>query len=301
MEACFKNGSQVKNFNMQGEQDHRRLYAQLLLVPDRCRRSYRIIDPDAESGGESMTTSRILCVCCAVVALTAPGFCGEQDSATKNKMRGDSTTATLIVVQDVIVQSEVAGLFVHPIKCDEDGNIYMRKDIDATSGIIKVDPKGKKRLATFAASSVTDHPIGNAGNFAVDSDGKVQQLASLNDSLGRLVIKFNKDGSYKSSVKLDPPPGFEDWFPTQLAVFGNGELLVAGFKDDNETHRIRIPFTGIFDSNGKLKKELVLADDDDIKKMGEAQDRRVTDAVHPFENRAIELGMMEAGGTAICT
>lgn len=241
-----------------------------------------------------MVTSRTVYACSVLVALAIPFLCGASDSGTKNEVQRKKSTVNLTIVQDVVVQSEIAGLFVHPIKCDSKGNVYMRRDLDVTSGIIEVDPQGKKRLATFVVSSTIDPPVWHTGYFAIDSNGKVQQLADLRDSLDRLVIKFNKDGSYESSVKLDAPPGFQDWSPTQLAVFANGDLLVAGYKHDNETRRIRIPFTGLFNANGKFKKEIVLADDDDIRKMGEDQDRRVTDAVHPFGNRAIDLALMEA-------
>ena len=36
---------------------------------------------------------------------------------------GDNATRNLAIVQDVVVQSEIVGLFVHPVKWDEDGNV----------------------------------------------------------------------------------------------------------------------------------------------------------------------------------
>ena|SRR5215469_1382667 len=203
-----------------------------------------------------MSTSRTLFVWCALFALTTEALCGEVDSGAKDNAHGDNATRNLAIVQDVVVQSEIAGVFVDPVKCDEDGNVYLRRELDATSGIIKVDPTEKRRVAMFAASSATDWHVSDPGYFAIDSDGNVLQLAYLLDSPDRLVIKFNKDGSHKSSVKLEPPPGFEDWLPTQLAMFGNGYLLVAGHKHHNETHRIEIPFTGVYDSSGGSKKRL---------------------------------------------
>ena len=89
------------------------------------------------------------------------------DSGAKDNAHGDNATRNLAVVQDVVVQSEIVGLFVHPVKCDEDGNVYMRRELDATSGIIKVDPKEKRRVAMFAASSATDWHVSDTGYFAL--------------------------------------------------------------------------------------------------------------------------------------
>ena len=77
-----------------------------------------------------MSTSRTLFVWCALFALTTEALCGEVDSGAKDNAHGDNATRNLAIVQDVVVRSEVAGVLVHPVKCDEDGNVYMRRELE---------------------------------------------------------------------------------------------------------------------------------------------------------------------------
>jgi hypothetical protein len=83
------------------------------------------------------------------------------------------------------------------------------------------------------------------------------------------------------------------WYATQISVFPSGDLLVAGSVHDPEK-TARVPFTGIFGSNGSLKKKVTLTDDDDLEKLAESGDPRVVAPERSFSNTAVELGQAEA-------
>jgi len=55
------------------------------------------------------------------------------------------------------------------------------------------------------------------------------------------------------------------------------------------------PFNGIFSSDGTLRKELVLEDDEMIHDLAESGDARVTSAQNPSSNHAVSWGAAETG------
>ena len=230
-----------------------------------------------------------IAVVCSLLALPVGN-----SAARSEKSQSEATTAkTLAVTDSVVIKSKVAQFFIHPIKCDGDGNVYLMTQIDATTGIRKLNPKGQ-RVATFAASSATDLSVWHGTYFAVTPDGMMYQLADLRGSLDRAVIRYNKDGSYRSSVKLQTPRGAQDWTALQIAVFQPGDMLIVGSIYDPDS-KVRQTFTGTFDSSGALKREIQFSDDQELQKMAESGDPRVTSPGHEFMNSAVALGRAEAG------
>jgi hypothetical protein len=75
------------------------------------------------------------------------------------------------------------------------------------------------------------------------------------DGSGKFIDNFAPDGTRESSVALERTP--VPFFPSQLAVFNSGEILVSG-------SQIRSSYkasTAIFDPRGRLVKQLVLDGD----------------------------------------
>jgi len=59
---------------------------------------------------------------------------------------------------------------------------------------------------------------------------------------------FKSDGTYKSTIKMQPSFG---WIPSTLSVFPSGDLLVSGLRyDRDKNNHVMWPFTGIFSSDG---------------------------------------------------
>lgn len=177
-------------------------------------------------------------------------------------------------------------------KCDSDGNIYIASDPDANSGIGKFNSKAEQ-VALFRASAATDLKVDLAWSFSVSPEDLVYEIVYIQDAADRFVIVFDKDGTYKSKIKLDP--GFE-FLPTQVSVFPTGEMIVTGLRFDPDRHnKTKWPFTGIFSSTGALLKELSLADDRHLHDMAARDDPHVVATPGANTNSAVERGALEIG------
>ena len=203
-------------------------------------------------------------------------------------------TQTLSVVDELTIKSDVARMFIDPIKCDSDGNIYLMTSPSPSEDIQKFSSKGEL-LVHFVASSTSDIAVQVVTYYSIGENGEVYQVAFPRQTIRRAILTFARDGSYKAGVVLDNPPGAKDWVPSQVAAFSSGDLLVSGLAIDGEKH-ISTPFTGIFAPTGQLRKQVALPDDEDIQKMVEGGDPSVVAADHPYSNRAVELGDMDAAG-----
>ena len=68
-------------------------------------------------------------------------------------------------------------------------------------------------------------------------------------------------------------PGFP-FFPSKVAVFPGGQLLISGTEYDADKSAARWPFTGIFAPDGRLLKELELGDEKDLHDLAKLGDTR---------------------------
>jgi len=238
-----------------------------------------------------MTAKRIALLFCLLTGSTQQLLWADCAASSRKATRREHSS--LVMTDSVVVKSEMGGIFFSPTKCDAEGNLYSMEAIDATSGIRKMSPKGHL-VATFAGSAATDLSVWHGTYFAVTSDGSVYQLGDLRDSRDRVVISYIKDGSYRSGARLEAPHGAEDWNEMQIAVFPSGDFLIAGSINDPDS-KVRLPFTGIFDARGAIKREIVFRDDADLQKMAEAGDPRVVTPGHEFMNSAVDAGQAESG------
>jgi hypothetical protein len=198
----------------------------------------------------------------------------------------------LVLTQTTLVPLEAAGTIATPLHCDSDANLYFQSDHFGVTGIRKLNPKGE-RLAVFQAAASPDiTKLDLVSSFALGQDGSVYELAFPHE-ITRFVVVFKSDGSYRSTIKLQP--GFA-WIPHTLAAFPSGNLLVAGeeYGRDKDGIRELFPFTGIFSSDGTLLKEVKFEDDDLLHDMAANGDTRVTDPKNPSANHAISFSLMQA-------
>lgn len=189
----------------------------------------------------------------------------------------------------VELASEIAEVFQEPLRCDADGNLYLRTDPSGAGAIRKLDSKGEK-VAILRPSS-SNIKVNRPLSFAIAADGDVYQLISALE-VTRYVFVYNKDGGVKSEIKLQP--GFP-FFPKHIAVFSNGDMLISGMKYDEDRRAAMWPFTGIFAPDGTLRRELDLKDDQKIHDMAASGDPKVTLPEMPSANRAISGGAAETG------
>lgn len=194
----------------------------------------------------------------------------------------------LTVVDTVAVPSQFATSFFGHAKCDSEGNVYLKLDAFGESGIRKFSPSGQP-LALFRASAVPDLIVQHAGYFFVTLGAEVYQVVFVQKSLKRYILVFDKEGNYKSTIKLDTKHSF---MVSQLAVFPSGELLVSGLQDDSSSP-VGVPLTAIYSSTGALLREVNLGGDAKLRDLASKGDERIVAPDHPSNNSAIELGTAE--------
>jgi hypothetical protein len=127
--------------------------------------------------------------------------------------------------------------------------------------------------------------------FSLGGDGSLYQLILLSDQIDRYVFVYKPDGALKSKIKLDTK---FPWVPAALAAFSSGSFLITGQEYDRDAANSMWPITAIFSADGVLLKEISLEDDESIRDMTEAGDRRVVSPQNPTSNRAISFSQMEA-------
>jgi hypothetical protein len=214
--------------------------------------------------------------------------------ATASQAQSPQAPSKMRLVPTENVESGIpAQPFGLSIVCDRDRNLYLMSVIDDLVCIHKLSPSGRQ-LAVLIASALPHLDIKHGGHFSVSANGDIYQLAFLRSKPERLVVVWNKDGSLKSTIRLSP--GFT-WVPTQLAEFSSGDLLVTGrYLKNRKTDLAETPFTGIFSPDGTLKKQVILPDDEEIRRMAEVGDNRIVPAVGGRDvNTAIDMSLMEAG------
>ena len=119
-------------------------------------------------------------------------------------------------------------------------------------------------------------PKSHIDTFAVSLRGEVFAFGH-NGNIPEF-ITFRDDGQFDCASRIDP-----DVYSAQLAVFPTGEFLLRGIKVSGPPGKSRDdPFTGIFDRNGKLLKEIALQDDVQFKSRADFKD----DAEYRKEYRA---------------
>lgn len=198
----------------------------------------------------------------------------------------------LQVVETRIAESELGGIVIDPLQCDGDGNVYLRgyDERKLRAPIKKISEKGE-RQAVYTLSSVPDVKPMGGGYFSVTPNGEVYQLAWSEDG-ARQVVVYGKDGAFKSRIVLDEGKPFQGY---QLAVFPGGELLVSGLRKD--AGGPNLPFTAVFDANGKIIRKVQLQDDQDIQLAVERGDANLVNPMYPSgTNRAVSFGQASTGG-----
>ena len=165
---------------------------------------------------------------------------------------------TQVLVAKSRVSVNVAGQYpgglAYPTACDQQGRFYVKL---LTAGPGMIGPLF--RLSSIGLVEAEFDTTGAIINrYAVRPDGGVIMIHS--DSRDKFIDNFAPDGSRESSVRLERPP--TPFFPSQLAVFHSGEILVAGL----QYHPGYKASTAIYDPTGRLVKQLVLDKDVEVER-----------------------------------
>lgn len=156
---------------------------------------------------------------------------------------------------------------VDKAKCDGAGNIYARVwsgDDSPTNHlpVQEVSPQGRL-IRSFHATEVSANTDSARGIFISDT-GDLFQAARMLD--GVYIISFGKDGSVRSTIKLQVEPSLVD--PWQLVVFKASGFLLSGLTGKDR----RTPYTAVFDSTGKLINKIYEPEDEEARQKAESGD-----------------------------
>jgi outer membrane protein assembly factor BamB len=199
--------------------------------------------------------------------------CAQANDAVtaSSKVRGEraaaaSSPSSLSIVETT--ESQFSGPIFGRVKCDEDGNVYLRSFTQerVTSDTVHQSPIQKIKADGSLAESFKVDDLASkfsARDFFVTKEGDLYQIA-YTEKHEFYVLEFSSDGSLKTKTRLET----EACFPYQLAVFKSGELLLSGtLWNENSTR-----FTGVFSAAGKLIKRLATESDQHSAKNADAAD-----------------------------
>jgi hypothetical protein len=174
-------------------------------------------------------------------------------------------TKALVAKSRVSTSVVAGGAFALPTDCDEQGRLYVKlvKPGTAMEGpLLRLSAKG-----VFEAQFDTSGELVNM--YAVRHNGGVAMIHL--DGATKVVDNFAPDGKRESSVRLENPP--KPFFPSQIAVFHSGEILLAGVQYHHDGRKAS---TAIYDPTGHLLRQLVLDGDAEIERAVEVGDARYT-------------------------
>jgi hypothetical protein len=157
-------------------------------------------------------------------------------------------------------------------QCDADGNPYA-SIFSPEEPYRQVAAFTKKGVVTLATNDMTEIPepnmtsifIGDSALYALvsgvdnakkvvvtehDENGEELKLSRTVGERRDFIARFDLDGSYRGSIKLDA--GFR---PMQIAVFGSGDFAVAGVDEES------VPRAWILNARGQFLTYLELPND----------------------------------------
>jgi hypothetical protein len=198
--------------------------------------------------------------------------------------------ATQLQVETVKLPDEAARIFAPPLKCDGEGNIYLRLEPIGLPGFRRLGPRGER--GTTFQPAVSGLKVDHASYFSLAPDGDIYQVI-LAHELSRYVFVYKPNAALKSEIKLQPGFGF---LPYQVGVFSSGDFLVTGLEPDyDRDNPVMWPYEAIFSSSGTVLKELHLEDDDHIHDMAVGGDKEAVPPTNRSTNLVVAGGVAETG------
>jgi hypothetical protein len=163
----------------------------------------------------------------------------------------------LVQSETVVFSGEFARPVQSPVKCDSEGNAYIRPYSPFTSPLLRLSWDGV--VTSFLVTSAPGFEKARPSDFAVSPGGDVYELVAP-DLDQTFLLRFTKDAQYSSKITLTP--SLEPW---QLAMFSEGSVFVSGFEwpplADRGKRTLKLtskPFTAIYDTSGRMVKRLPL-------------------------------------------
>lgn len=163
---------------------------------------------------------------------SGPSSSASSSSALSEVAAGAPVVEPLIALQATSttnLSSELGGAFHPPVKCDADGNLYIRRfALNRRRGpVIKIDSEGKP-AALFDPMAFPELALDRVDAFSPAPDGGIYQIAQSGITKPRMyVLHYSSDGSPSSPSRLEA-----DFEVYTFAAFANGSFLVSGTQRD---------------------------------------------------------------------
>jgi len=159
---------------------------------------------------------------------------------------------------------------IDPIRCDSRGNIYMRpvsaKSAALAAPILRIsaDAQNTTFFDVSSVPEIKESPGFEIYDFAITKTGKILAVAGIATKGGNpfaAVIQVDGDDKSASLIRID-----SNFSPRQIAPMPSGMFLLSGVQHSTKFagpafKQTGAPFTAIFDSRGKLVKEIQLPGD----------------------------------------
>ena len=227
----------------------------------------------------------VLAIGALVTAQVGPSPSRTTNEATTNPRKlGIANMATVPVPVRAVYFEGSAG------RCDASGNIYVRPL--PPGGALGQDLLPVQKITSAGKLAemfyLPDNNFLDRGLF-VTAGGDVFRMGFDRDAGNAFeVLKFHRNGSVQSKVRLEIERGF---FPWHLAIFPGGEFLLSGVVDRTT------PKAVLFTPAGKLVKTIYEPEDEEARKQTSGHDPRylLNPAASPDAGVYEELGDAAVG------
>lgn len=158
--------------------------------------------------------------------------------------------AILNVTSEKVLNVPAFGFF-GPAQSDQEGSVFIHPAPFEEVNILKISPS-----SDTVVYKVTDAEAQNVSyyDYGVTPGGTVWALVSVQGSPELRAIRFGSDGEMKNPISLQAPP---DVRLNRFLALETGTLLASGFYTEKAVEKLRgHPFLGIFDSSGRLLRDL---------------------------------------------
>jgi hypothetical protein len=228
-----------------------------------------------------------------LVAILGVGF------LPSSRALAQSQTATIPRIElkaneKLPVANQPASGGIDLIRCDSHGNVYMRPVSGKTRGllapVLRISADGQ-RTTLFDLSNLPELRDASGYeiyDFSVGRDGSILELAGVMAKNGETfpaAVQIDADGKPSSLIRFD-----SHLSPRQIAPMPSGMFLLAGIERSSKLEGTQFrqsgrPFTGIFDSRGRLIREIQLPGDIKIEDI----DSSTTDKPDTRGSQAVDL------------
>jgi hypothetical protein len=238
----------------------------------------------------------------AVSAQVGPVEKKSGTDAVSGKSVAESKHA-LRVIETRLLDDPTAKVIAGHQYCDGEGNLYFKSFSEEGSlgfDIYKIDVSkpsiNRLDFMNFggngwwrASPSMIPDKDGNLYTFIwfISNDSK-DAVTGKKKRPELYLVKYGKNGSVDRKEKVDFRATVSN-----LAVFGDGSLLIAGRRENNDS--VQLPWTAIVSSSGAVKKEITLEDDREIQQKLKDYDPAKTTSAQDAPTKAIDLGFVDSG------